>query len=461
MKYILKTTILLFLLQITFLSFSQNNKVEKSYYRDSIVSYEAWYGKDNLKDSVKTYYNTGSQKEVFYFDDNDKIHGICFQFDQQKNKMVEWKFKHGKLKSRKDFLLDFNKKNKAQVRKNINTLKSINEKTNFNPKSLKDFYIRAGARMRLENTFLALLDFQKVERFLNQKSESIEVSKQFKSNLYDKLGSTYATFENKNLAISYKLKAIQFQPHKSVYKYNLGSFFYQIKEYQLAISYLERVIAKNKNHDFANWIFGAIYSDLEQYEKALKHINIAIDREDHLYEHSIGKAELDLRTIRGLVYHKLGETEKGILDLKEALNINKNNSFAHRNLGVVYYENKEYDLACTHLQKAKELNYEKKHDRNDLNIFLESACNKKEIVLIQKDKQPFIYPNPTKDILYIKNYDEASFNYKIYNHYSKLIQKGVSSETSFNISSLPKGLYILKISDLENKESKSFKIIKE
>lgn len=62
------------------------------------------------------------------------------------------------------------------------------------------------------------------------------------------------------------------------------------------------------------------------------------------YDH--GGIQRDIRTLRGFILHSLGQSKIGIEDLKEAIRLNEDNSFAHRNIGAVYYDLGEYKLAC-------------------------------------------------------------------------------------------------------------------
>ena len=211
------------------------------------------------------------------------------------------------------------------------------------------------------------------------------------------------------------------------------------------------------DHSFANWALSIAYADLEDYEKAMTCVNIAFKNEDNLYKKGRGTSERDLWTTRGFLYHKLGQTDKGIADLEEALNIDTDNSFAHRNLGIVYYESGNYDLACQYLQIADELGYKKNYDRYDLEDYLIDACKKaddlKDEILAKSEpiktpsivNNPYVYPNPVKDIVRIKNLSFENFEYEIYDYSSKLVSKNNTTNGSVILSDLPEGVYVLKV----------------
>ncbi len=128
-------------------------------------------------------------------------------------------------------------------------------------------------------------------------------------------------------------------------------------------------------------------------------------------------------------------------------------------MGVIYHDLGQFDKSCALLQKTKELGYEKIHDRNNLQYFLDTSCNQKTESKLEKlSEQPYIYPNPVENILNVKNYNQENFEFELYNFESKLVEKGISNQSSINISALESGLYILKIVDRES--ILTFKIIK-
>ena len=362
-------------------------------------------------------------------------------------KLTTWRFKSGKLLNRINHKIEFNEKNEAHVKTAYAVLNEISNETNYNPKTLMQIANRANARFILGNYTLALRDFLQIEKIGDKKGIPIKL----KSSIYDKIGSIYASLEMSNRAIHYKFKTVKTSPDEARLKYNLAAGLFEINAYRLSIIYLKEVKKTWPNHAFSNWLLAAMYSDFDDNEKAMEFINMAFKREKNLIKFGSGDAERDIRTIRGLLYHKLGDSEKGIADLTEALNINKNNSFALRNLGVIYHDLGQFDKSCALLQKTKELGYEKIHDRNNLQYFLDTSCNQKTESKLEKlSEQPYIYPNPVENILNVKNYNQENFEFELYNFESKLVEKGISNQSSINISALESGLYILKIVDRES-----------
>ncbi len=454
----------------------ESNKVKRYFFKDKIVAIEKWYGDDKKLDSLKTYYTSGELNEAFYYS-KGYYQGKSYKYNRFGEKLTTWEFNKGKLINRTDHKIEFNKKTEDKVKKAYSRLKELNLKLKDNPNDFKSIFQRASIRNYLGNNTLALNDYKKIESKVLKLSKTKKVPEKMLGSIYDHLANIYQGYEMNNHCIHYKLKALKASPKESRLYHNLGSYLVTIKSYRLGISYLNKAIEMVPNHSFANWILAVAYTDLEDYDKAMTTVNIAFKNEASLYKRGSGTAERDLRTLRGLLYHKLGDSEKGIADLEEALNINKNNSFAYRNLGTIYYDLGKYNLACQNLQKANELGYEKIHDRDDLQAYLELSCenaaiieNKKEalseaildtepIQLSKLSDRPFIYPNPTKAEVKIKNLPFKDYQYLIFDYTGKLVFQGESKKTPINISQLPSGVYILKV--IKNDLSETFRVIKE
>ena len=116
---------LIYFLFFSILLPAQTNKTKTAkryYYKDSIVSVEIWSGKDKKLDSLKTYYSNGKLNEVFYYDEKGLKNSNCYQLNKEGEKLVTWNFLHGKLTSRTDHKLPFNKVNEEKVKKIFNIL---------------------------------------------------------------------------------------------------------------------------------------------------------------------------------------------------------------------------------------------------------------------------------------------------------------------------------------------------
>lgn len=436
----------------------QENKVKRSYYRDGIISIESWFGTDKIIDSLKTYHKSGKSNEIFYFN-NGRFHGECIQNNSLGEKIITWNFNNGELLNRINHKVDYTKDSEEIMKKALENLVNINIKTNYKPTSFKDIYERAYSRYKLGNTTLALQDFKRLEKVVKSFHKKTKFSEKLTSNIYDAIGDIYSGYENDNYAIHYRYKALKVSPNDGRLLYNLGAYLFTIKAYRLSLEYLNKAKEIWPNHAFTNWTLGALYSDLEEYDKALEFINIAYKNEEHINLRNSGRNERNVKTIRGYINHKLGNTEQGIIDLNKALEVNKNNSYALRNLGVIYTDLEEYSKACAYLKKSKKLGYEKVFDKNDLQYYIDNSCNAKtKKAIISLADKPYVYPNPVAQLLYLKNYPTKNFQFEIFDFQSKLVKKGTADGFYIDISIFKPGLYILRIVNTDTPQA--FKIIK-
>ncbi|MGQ7945742.1 tetratricopeptide repeat protein [Flavobacterium sp. WC2509] len=463
-----KLLISAFLFPVLLWSQNNNGNVSRTYYKDGMTQMELWRGDDKLMDSLKTYYSNGKLNEVFYYDEKGLKNADSYQFDDQGDKLVTWTFAHGKLINRTNHKLPFNNVNKEIVQETLKSLNELNARTNYNPTTISDIYKRGHLQYRLGNTTLALNDIKRTELLLDNLSKntkgkpsdsaSVKIDK-FKAHLYDLLANLYTGLEQKNMAANYFYKAMIAAPKDLRILYNFANHLQVTKSDDLALFYLKKILAENPNFGFARLSIARIYSDTGEYEKALENINVAFQREDAIKKGSTGWTGRDLRTTRGLIYHKLGQSEKGIADLKEALRINDKNSYAMKNLGIIYLDQKKYNEACELFEKAKKLNYALVFDENDLDPLLQSACNNVQTEIVIEKPKAFVYPNPATTVITIHNYDFKIFDFEFFDFESNSVLRGKTTDGSIDVSRLNSGFYILKIFNTNSPQT--FKIIKE
>ncbi|MCI9844370.1 T9SS type A sorting domain-containing protein [Flavobacterium pectinovorum] len=441
--------------------------VSKTFFKNGLVAREFYMGEDQMLDSIKTYHIVGGLDERFYFDKNNLINGLCQKFSSEGKLKTTWLFKKGVLIKRTDFFKEDNLKNKAKVEENYAIITKNNELLKADPDNYGLRYGRAASRIYLEDNVLAEFDFLGFKSQLeNIKASPGALTKfprlnQDLAEIYSRLSTIYGRFENDNLSVDYKLKAIQTDPEETRHYFNLGAYLAtEAQDYRLAIYYLNEVERRFPNHNFAHWVLGYTYLELEQYDKVVENINIAFQNEANLYENGYGTAESDLRTIRGLAYHKLGKTDLGIADLNEALKINDKNSVANKYLGIIYDDLGQSQKACDYFQKARSLGYEKKYYNKELESFIKKACNadqKKRVSIAPKDL-PYISPNPAENTVEVFNYPFSNFTYEIFNAQSQKLRNGISNDKTIEVLGLPAGFYIL-IINYQGK-SETFKLIK-
>ncbi|SHM51901.1 T9SS type A sorting domain-containing protein [Chryseobacterium polytrichastri] len=86
-----------------------------------------------------------------------------------------------------------------------------------------------------------------------------------------------------------------------------------------------------------------------------------------------------------------------------------------------------------------------------------SALRKTEVLEKIKENKISLFPNPVKDVLYIKAPEEKGYFYQMYNMSGQLVKSGQFENGSTNVSSLISGIYLVRINNSES----MVKIIKE
>lgn len=447
----------------------KNGTVSRAFYKNGLVAREFYMGKDQKVDSIKTYHIVGGLDERFLFDDDVLPNGLCQKFSAEGKLKTTWLYKKGVLIKRTDYFKETNLKNKAMADENYAIIANNNELLKADPTNSSLLYQRAIARIYLQDNVLAEFDFLGFKSQLENIKANPDFAQKFPTlnrdlaEIYSRLSTIYSRFENDNMSISYKLFAIQTDPTETRHYYNLGSYLAtEAHDYRLAMYYLNEVVKRVPNHNFAHWVLGYCYLELEEYEKVIENINIAIKNEANLYEFGYGNAEGDLRTLRGLAYHKVGKTDLGIADLEEAIKINPKNSIAYKHLGIVYDDLNKKEEACRYFQKSRELGYEKKYFNKELQSFIDNACNatqkNKEVPEIGIKSLPFIAPNPAENSVEVFNLPFDDFKFEIYNIDSKMLLQGNSSNKIIDVSRLSTGFYILTVS--KDGKTFTFKLIK-
>lgn len=78
-----------------------------------------------------------------------------------------------------------------------------------------------------------------------------------------------------------------------------------------------------------------------------------------------------------------------------------------------------------------------------------NVFTKKEISAIAKENKITLFPNPVKDILYIKATDVKDYFYQIYNASGQMVKSGKFENTQTDVSSLTSGVYLVRVNNSE------------
>ena len=55
------------------------------------------------------------------------------------------------------------------------------------------------------------------------------------------------------------------------------------------------------------------------------------------------------------------------------------------------------------------------------------------------------YPNPTRRIVSIKDFNHSEYEYEVYTHDNRLIDRGYTKDNNINLERAPSGLMIIKL----------------
>jgi Tfp pilus assembly protein PilF len=143
-------------------------------------------------------------------------------------------------------------------------------------------------------------------------------------------------------------KAIAINPSFADARANLGVAYKRRGNYEKAIEEYQKALAGNPNMAEARTNLGLAYYHQGMYDKAVAEYQKALNIDPLL-----AAAHYNL----GLAYYALGMLDKSLEAYKKAVAINPSFAEAHYKLGLTYYEKKNYSLAKTHVERARQLGY--------------------------------------------------------------------------------------------------------
>jgi tetratricopeptide (TPR) repeat protein len=149
---------------------------------------------------------------------------------------------------------------------------------------------------------------------------------------------------------SYRLldEAIQMDPTNPEYYYARGMLNHSKEKYAKAIMDYDKAISLNPKFNLFGLYLnrGATYLTLKEMGKALDDFTKAteLDPKNASAFHSLG-----------LVHYENGDYEEAINDFLKSSDLNPNNASSYYNLGMAYYKSNYIDNACLYFHKACQL----------------------------------------------------------------------------------------------------------
>ncbi len=143
-------------------------------------------------------------------------------------------------------------------------------------------------------------------------------------------------------------KALAINPSFADAHANLGVAYKRRGNYEKAIEEYQKALAGNPNMAEARTNLGLAYYHQGMYDKAVAEYQKALNIDPLL-----AVAQYNL----GMAYYALGMHDKTLEAYTKAVAINPSFAEAHYKLGLTYYEKKNYALAKSHVEKARQLGF--------------------------------------------------------------------------------------------------------
>jgi tetratricopeptide (TPR) repeat protein len=163
-------------------------------------------------------------------------------------------------------------------------------------------------------------------------------------------------------------KNIELFPSSNGY-FNRGSLRAYHEDHELALNDLSTAIEMDSLNSGALTNRALlVYDAMERYDEAIADLESAL-KIDSMAGAPIAFGYNNL----GYFYYKSGDHQKGIRSIERSLELKPFNSYAFRNLALIYTDLEEYDKACQHAERAIELGFERLYGDEIIGI-REKAC---------------------------------------------------------------------------------------
>lgn len=296
--------------------------------------------------------------------------------------------------------------------------------------------------------------FGKFDKALEYNLKSIEINPNFKDG-YRNLGTVYEFMLDFENMLKYEKIAYEIGIDKPEKALGLGYAYLVNGEYNLAIRYLKEAMVGRKDYmDIPNNNIGLAFIYLNKLDSAKRYLDIS---------YSISQQNSYLYHNRALYFYKVRDFDSACIDLKKSIDLEYN--------WIIDKELEQYALKnCNDVNTKRKVNiyaYKGYHQELSDKNFIELVDSlsehhyetslkelKKEVKLDKESKIQTpekiisfsIFPNPTKEKVTIKSMikDLNSFTVDLYNSNGKKVTSHsfLGDETTLDISSLSKGLYV-------------------
>jgi tetratricopeptide (TPR) repeat protein len=174
------------------------------------------------------------------------------------------------------------------------------------------------------------------------------------------LGAVYVQQKRFDLAIRHLEKAVALKADQPDWWYALGIAASHVDRLLVARDAFERAIALGRDGSESRAALASVYQRLNEPAAAVAHAKRALE----FPLDATLRAQLE--GLLGSCYAQIGEVERALVHLEEAVRADPENTTARHNLGALYACRGRYDLALPHLEKAAALNPERSEAWSDL-----------------------------------------------------------------------------------------------
>ena len=243
----------------------------------------------------------------------------------------------------------FSRKSKSPVKKEppkrsqdelLNLLEKYKEAVRNNPQDGMGHY-------NLGEVYIELSRFAEA---LSPLKEAVRINPKLRSGYYQ-LGFALVQLGRDDEALEPLERALQLDPKTQVTRKmlaeahtNLSVMLGKRKQHQEAMTHIQQAIACLPEYGPAHLSLAVCFTELGRYKEALKKIKEALNLDKNL--------AVDANFNFGVVYSKLGDTQKAIKHYQEAIKVNPKSAMPNLNLGMLHSKLKNYQEAVPPLSAA-------------------------------------------------------------------------------------------------------------
>ncbi len=227
------------------------------------------------------------------------------------------------------------------------TLNSIKDDRNQNKKDIK-------AYDKINNSLSEILS--SMDKLFNQQIDA--------NSLYQN-GRKYFNSEEFEQALKNFKQALELDPKKSLYYFDIGNTYFNMQKYNEAIDNFNKSIELDDSDAMKYYIIGLAYYNLDKIKKAIKNLGMAIELEPSNQDYIDTKIELeklfnqqlDANSLyqNGRKHFNSEEFSEALKNFEKAIELDDSDAEKYYMLGKTYANMEEYNKAIDNFNIAIEL----------------------------------------------------------------------------------------------------------